>query len=512
MDNLILKNKLGTFGEIVTDFDLGSFKYEYEKNNERSITVTLIKTNKTADIFNMATNENILNWQGQDYVIKSTSIKHDGGTVTNEIQAKHIYMDIQGHYIESEDGAEDSSGDEESATKYSLKEYLDIIFKDNVLGFTYEIKGTFKDKKAVTSTGNKNGLEMITEGAEVFNYIYYADNKKIYFYDESTYYQKSDEVLVYKYNTSEAQATISTTDLKTYIKGFGQKYTDKETKNYSAKKPRDLSYSGSFVKEGTWYTDEVGASYTGTVRCDFGNEEITWTLKKMSKGGMLDIYLDGEKINTYDCYSKTAKSEKITLMKKASKGSHTIKAVFRGPKSGVDYKKTKPRMYVSTEKSVVFSVTASLTGSDKYKAYAEYKSPNYEIFGHLQAPSVSDENITTKKEMIEKLKEQLSDEPTVELSTNYLGDEDIKDNNTIRFIHEPLGFNTDLKVIKITRSHPLTHQPVEVEFNNARKDIIQIQQKIMRDIKNNNTKPSSGVQFALPENYSDIVGVTTIDD
>ncbi|MFG0935177.1 peptidase, partial [Staphylococcus sp. 231237_7MaSpsaltlick] len=100
----------------------------------------------------------------------------------------------------------------------------------------------------------------------------------------------------------------------------------------------------------------------------------------------------------------------------------------------------------------------------------------------------------------------------VELSTHYLGNEDIKDNNTIRFVHEPLGFNLDLKVVKTTRSHPLTHQPVEVEFNNAKTDIVQIQQKMMRDIKNNNDKAAGSVQFTLPENYSDIVGVTTVDD
>ncbi|MFG0935310.1 peptidase, partial [Staphylococcus sp. 231237_7MaSpsaltlick] len=75
MENLILKNKVGTFGEIVTDFDLGSFKYEYSKNDDRSISLTLVRTNKTEDIFNMATNENILNYKGQDYLIKSTSIK-----------------------------------------------------------------------------------------------------------------------------------------------------------------------------------------------------------------------------------------------------------------------------------------------------------------------------------------------------------------------------------------------------------------------------------------------------
>ncbi|MDH8740040.1 phage tail protein, partial [Staphylococcus epidermidis] len=71
------------------------------------------------------------------------------------------------------------------------------------------------------------------------------------------------------------------------------------------------------------------------------------------------------------------------------------------------------------------------------------------------------------------LKETLDDIPTIEVATNYLGLESIHENNTIRFIHKPIGFNTDLKVVKLTEYHPLVSQPIEVEFSNAQKDIIQ---------------------------------------
>ncbi|RIO84314.1 peptidase, partial [Staphylococcus gallinarum] len=78
MDALILKNRKGTFGEILTDFDLDSFKYEYEKNNERSISFTIYKTSNNADIFDNVLNEMLLEWKGQMYVLKSTSIQYDG--------------------------------------------------------------------------------------------------------------------------------------------------------------------------------------------------------------------------------------------------------------------------------------------------------------------------------------------------------------------------------------------------------------------------------------------------
>ena len=92
--------------------------------------------------------------------------------------------------------------------------------------------------------------------------------------------------------------------------------------------------------------------------------------------------------------------------------------------------------------------------------------------------------------------------------------EEIKENNIVHFIHEPLGYNTDLKVVKITEPHPLVNAPVEVEFSNAREDIISIQQKINRKIKQINqpsSKPmvSSAVGIGLDK---DIVGSVVVSE
>lgn len=84
----------------------------------------------------------------------------------------------------------------------------------------------------------------------------------------------------------------------------------------------------------------------------------------------------------------------------------------------------------------------------------------------------------------------------------------------MRFIHTPLGFNTELKVVKLTKSHPYLNEPVEVEFSNAKADFIQIQQQTAGRMKqvNNLIKGGSlgGASFSMPENYSDIVGVTSM--
>ena len=526
---MVLKNKKGTFGEILVDYDFGSWKLDYEKNGERSIDFTIYKTYINSDLFDALSNEMLVDWKGQEYVIKSTSVKYDGEIVSNEVTAKHIFMEFQNHYIqkdlENEEMNSDETSDEENKPTMTLEQYLEFGFKGNKLGFTYEIRGKFTDRVAIDELGNKNGMEFLTEGAELFNYIYFADNKKIYIYDEETFYQMADIPLIYKYNSSEVQATVSTMDVRTYIQGYGKKKTKAETKNYKPMKPKDLSYSGTFIKDGTWRTETVGASYTKTFNCKWGNETLEWTLKKMAKGGLLDVYLDNELVGQYECYNKSATSEKIVIARNLSKGTHTFKAVFKGAKPGIDYKKSKPCMYVGTEKSTVLNLTAVLKGSDVYHAYAEYKSPNIDAFGFSEAPTVFDDNALDKGELLKKIKSELNDQPTVEVSTNYLGSveekhyighDDIKENNTIRFIHQPLGYNLDLKVVKITAAHPLVNEPVEVDFSNSPTDIIKIQQGINRNIKkvNNLVKGGSlgGSSFTMPKLASDSIGSVLVDE
>ncbi len=99
---LILKNRAGNFVEVLHDYDPDTFKYEYEKNGDRSISFTAIKVSGTEDIFEMLVNENYIIYDNQHYVIKSTSLSFDTQVITCEVEAKHIFMEFQNHYIEKD--------------------------------------------------------------------------------------------------------------------------------------------------------------------------------------------------------------------------------------------------------------------------------------------------------------------------------------------------------------------------------------------------------------------------
>lgn len=526
MEQIIIEDRKKTKGEILTDFDPSTFKYEYEKNNERSVSFTAYRTNVNADVFDMLVNEAFVIWKGQYYVIKSTSIKSDNLRLTIEVVAKHIFMEFQQHYIlkdlENEELNNDEV-DEELKPSYSLSEYMKFGFNGNTLGFTYKIVGDFKNRVIIDELGNQNGMEYLVAGAELYDYIYFADNKKIYIYKPDKFYTHSEEVLRYKFNTDEVTASITTTELKTYIRGYGKKRTKTETKNYNPIKTPNMTLNGNWIKEGTYRTETIGASYEYEFNAKWGNETLVFSLKKGPKGGIVRIQFDEEIVGDYEVFSRTATTDRMVIRKNIKKGSHTFKVTFLGPIERFDYKAHKPTGYLGTEKQVILNLTAVLKGEDLYHFKSEYKSPNYEIFGHAEAPTLFDDNVADKQELTEKLKAELQDEPVIELATNYLGsfddksyiqNGDINERSIVRFKHEMLGYDTDLKVVKITESHPLVNVPVEVEFSNARKDIVSIQRQINEKVKKiNRPSGASSVSSSAGVGLSfDVVGSVILDE
>jgi len=485
--DIIVTDFNNKMSELLLDFAYDTFVYEYERNNSRQISFTAYKTSKNADVFNMLQNESYIDYQGQRYVIKDAVANYDGLMHTKEVTAFHIMYEFQNHFVSKDITTEelnDEVDEEDTNNVMTLHQYLETIFKDNVLGYTYKINGDFPEAKVVEEIGDKNGIEHLIEGAEIFNYIYFANNKLINIYDFDSFYNESEKIVRYRFNNDEVKATVDTKDLKTFIKGYGKKKTKSETKNYQPLKPSDLSYNGIFIKEGTWRTEQIGASFSCTVNCKWGNETIEMSFKRMSKGGNVKIEVDGKVLGIYKAYSRAATTETLLLKKNASKGKHTIKATFMGGIPNVDYKNSKPVMYVGTSKSSVINTTAVLKGSEVYHTLAEYKSPNYKTFGHRQAPDIFDDKITDKQDLIERLKGELQDEPKIDLEINYIDREQIDENDAIWFIHEPLEYDTELKVVSLNRKHPLNPEPDEISFSNNNDDIIKIQNKITNQIKN----------------------------
>lgn len=218
MDYLLVRDKNNRFEEVLIDIDYSSFKYEYEKNTTRTISFTVIRTPFNAFSFDILVNEAIVTFQGQEYIVKLPPPKVIGNVYTKDIQAYHISYGVQDYVNYNKNEGEKS---------YTLKEAMDFAMKNNNLGYSYKLVGTFPTVK-LTDLGGKNALSMITDFLEAFGAIMLANNKQIILYSEDQFYIQTEKAYHHLYNTEEVSVVPDTTNLKTIGKAYGRLRDDAE--------------------------------------------------------------------------------------------------------------------------------------------------------------------------------------------------------------------------------------------------------------------------------------------
>lgn len=480
LTHLAVQNFENTIAENLLEIDYGSFKDTYSKNESRMLEFDFYKTESNAFIFQLLICENFILYQGTRFVIKQAVPKVVEEKTYVSITAYHIMYEFQGHYVEALDDEQT-----EKERSYLLKDALAIVFKDQhqTLKFKYKIHGDFPERKVVELFG-QNGIEAINNIAETFDCVIYSKDTEINFYHPDLFYKSTEEIIRYKYNTDSIQASVSTLDLKTAVKVYGKKFKEEDTKNYLPLKPENFTYTSDFQKEKTWGTDIVGGSATVSIKCKFGNETIRYTIKKGPNGGMFDAFMDGNKIGTYSCWSKDIESETIDLKKNVSKGVHVLEFVFTGadPKHEPP-KKKKARYLVGTAKKNVINLTADLKGDEQYSAVVDYKAGSSKRFGVKYASPLTNENISDVKELEKWAATQIQSEPKTELEVNFISKTKLTPRDKVFFVHETMGYNTELKVIRLERGHPLANTIDNVSFSNNVTDMVQIQRALNKRLK-----------------------------
>ena len=105
-------------------------------------------------------------YQGQKYIIKAPTFNNKSKIQTVDVTAIHIMYGFQDHYVYSNSKKEN----DKNTKSYTLEEILKYGFKDNTLGYEYEIIGRFKTTK-LDELGNAPGFDFCKAIAEKFNAI-----------------------------------------------------------------------------------------------------------------------------------------------------------------------------------------------------------------------------------------------------------------------------------------------------------------------------------------------------
>lgn len=481
MRHLAIMNIEKTVCENLLEVDYGSFKDIYEKNESRLIEFDYYRSSDNHFLFQLMVCENYILYDSERFVIKQVSPKISEGIAYVSVTAYHIMYEFQNHFIEPSEVKLD--GNEEDKKKYTLNQGLEKIFKNQrqSIKFEFKIIGEFTATYTLEEIYNQNGIEAIKFIADRYNCIIYPKDTLICFYNESSFYKQSEEIIRYKYNTNAINASVSTLELRTAVKAYGKKLTTEEVKNYSPIKPEGFTLTSDFQKEKTWGTEKIGGRATVTVNCKFGNETIRYTIKKGPNGGLFTAYIDGEKIGTYSCWSKEIESKTIDLVKNVDKGTHQISLVFKGEDANhKPEKKKKARFLLGSKKTAVINLIADVKGDASYKAVTTYISPNSKLYGIKYASSLTNENISDKTKLEKWAKSQLQDTPKTELEVNYISENKLSPRDKVFFIHEMMGYNTELKVIRLERGHFYVKSIDVVAFSNSVKDMVQIQRALNR--------------------------------
>lgn len=173
----------------LTSIVWNSFQYDEQRNSQRQITFIAEKDNSLG--YALLIKNNIVNFDGQDYVISTRDANYVNGYSSITITALHIYTETNRVYkYEAVDGSK----------TYSVNDVLDYYFRDNAFGFTYKVVGSFETKEIENLGGDSafDGLDKIVSTWS--DAIITHDNKEITVNNHDSVVKNMGNQLAYRHN------------------------------------------------------------------------------------------------------------------------------------------------------------------------------------------------------------------------------------------------------------------------------------------------------------------------
>ncbi|WP_166434907.1 prophage endopeptidase tail family protein [Weissella paramesenteroides] len=199
---LTVMKRDGTLQEPLQSIVKPTFNVSWENNSQYQITFTAVYDGSVA--YALLTAENIVTWQGQQFVIKSNVPNYSGGYATVAITATHIYMDCKKIFQHSK---------KDSTLTYSVSDVLSFYFANNQFGYSYEVKGTFA-KQQISDLGGGNAFDGLSQIVSTWpDAFIFPDNKKIIVYDKATFAKNLGNRLGYGHNSDNMALTYDSTNL-----------------------------------------------------------------------------------------------------------------------------------------------------------------------------------------------------------------------------------------------------------------------------------------------------------
>lgn len=194
--------------ELLTDYK--SLQRKRRVNGEYSLSFLLFKTDRNEHSYPLTAEESLIEYDGQQYRIKKMSEKTIGKTPVKQIQADHTFFDLVDEYqYETISGAKQ----------------LSVCISHVLHGtdYTFEVVDSFASV-TFENFGNDNSLALIQNALNRFGAEIEINKKHLRFYRQIG--RKTDIQFRYKHNIKTIESNVDSSNLSTYIKGFGKQNED----------------------------------------------------------------------------------------------------------------------------------------------------------------------------------------------------------------------------------------------------------------------------------------------
>ena len=213
-DNILLVKGLhSTNVEPLTTAVNSTVQLEWEKNGTYQLSFTAYAGLEDLVAYEMLDVESSIFFDGQEFIVKQSVAEVQDSFTTKQVTATHVYNEVSRIRQTNVNSGEKT---------YTVDDVLSFYLKDNTLGFTWKVIGSF-DKQQITDLGGDSAKDCLSKITDTWsNAIIFPDNKLIQVYEQNSFQTNQGGRIDYLHDASDVQLTSDSTSIVNQVKAIGK--------------------------------------------------------------------------------------------------------------------------------------------------------------------------------------------------------------------------------------------------------------------------------------------------
>ena len=186
---------------------------EWEKNGTYQLSFTAYAGLEDLVAYEMLDVESSIFFDGQEFIVKQSVAEVQDSFTTKQVTATHVYNEVSRIRQTNVNSGEKT---------YTVDDVLSFYLKDNTLGFTWKVIGSF-DKQQITDLGGDSAKDCLSKITDTWsNAIIFPDNKLIQVYEQNSFQTNQGGRIDYLHDASDVQLTSDSTSIVNQVKAIGK--------------------------------------------------------------------------------------------------------------------------------------------------------------------------------------------------------------------------------------------------------------------------------------------------